>query len=123
MQKIKKVIPWTMFLAPALAAAVNIHTNFLTPITNILNTIIPLLMVIATIVFLWGVIQYVISADEEKRKQGRSLMIYGIIGLFVMVAVWGIVAVLESTFVNRANIPRGPGLNPELQESAEMIQV
>ena len=36
------------------------------------------------------------GGDEEKRANGRSLMIYGVIGLFVMVAVWGLVYFLAS---------------------------
>src|SRR3989344_8302108 len=57
------------------------------------------LVVIATIViaiglitFLWGVVQYITAgADEEKRGAARNMMLYGIIGLFVMVSVWGLV--------------------------------
>ena len=34
----------------------------------------------------------------ERRKKMKNLMIYGIIGLFVMVSMWGIVLVLTNTF-------------------------
>lgn len=51
-----------------------------------------ILIGVAILVFFWGIVKYVMAgADEEKRAAGRSLMIYGIIGLFVMVAVWGLV--------------------------------
>ncbi|OGZ32651.1 MAG: hypothetical protein A3H02_01130 [Candidatus Niyogibacteria bacterium RIFCSPLOWO2_12_FULL_41_13] len=65
----------------------------------ILSGIIPILMGLATIVFLWGAINYVFAADdEEKRKTFKTYIVWGIIGLFSMVAVWGIVRVLISTF-------------------------
>lgn len=60
---------------------------------------IPAMMILATVLFLWGVITYLVNADnEDKRTEGRTFMIYGIIGLFVMVAVWGLVDVLYNTF-------------------------
>jgi hypothetical protein len=47
--------------------------------------------------FLWGVIQYITAgADEEKRAGARNYMIYGIIGLFVLVSVWALVFWLGS---------------------------
>lgn len=68
-------------------------------INSFLNLIIPVLFFIATIVFLWGVILYITSGgDEEKRKEGRVYIIYGLIGLFVMVAVWGIVNIMIGFF-------------------------
>ncbi|MBI2023940.1 hypothetical protein HYT00_00890 [Candidatus Giovannonibacteria bacterium] len=79
-------------------------------VTALLNKIIPLLFFIATIIFLWGVILYILSGgDEEKRKEGRQYIVYGLVGLFVMVAVWGIVNVLIG-FV----FPGGPGPAPSL---------
>ena len=62
------------------------------------------------LVFIYGLVTYLLSTgDEEKRKEARQVMIWGIIILFVIVVVWGLVAVLENTFnVNRENIPAGP---------------
>jgi hypothetical protein len=88
--------------------------GIITSITGLLNTVIPLLFAIATVVFLWGVIMYITAGGEEdKRTEGRNYIIYGLIGLFVMVAVWGIVNVLLSFFaLNLAapSIPNIPGV-------------
>ncbi|MBI2056500.1 MAG: hypothetical protein HYT37_03950 [Candidatus Sungbacteria bacterium] len=63
------------------------------------NIIIPLLFVFATLIFLWGVIKYIAKGSEEKeQKAARSLMLYGIIGLAVMLAVWGIVNIIIQYF-------------------------
>jgi hypothetical protein len=80
-------------------------------ITDLLNLIIPILMILATVVFLWGVITYITAGgDEEKAKTGRSYIIWGLIGLFAMVAVWGLVLALVSTFgVGGQGIPSSPG--------------
>ena len=63
------------------------------------NIIIPLLFVLATVIFLWGVIQYIAKgADEAAQKKAKGLMLWGIIGLAVMLAVWGIVNILIQYF-------------------------
>jgi hypothetical protein len=82
-------------------------------IGNILNTIIPILVVLGVVYFVWGVVQYVIASDEEAKKTGRNRMIYGIIGLAVIVAMWGLVGILTNTFSLTGsatpNIPCVPG--------------
>jgi len=67
-------------------------------IGNILDIIIPVLVVLGVLYFLWGVVQYVISSDEEAKKAGKNKMIYGIIGLVVIVAMWGLVGIVINTF-------------------------
>ncbi|KKT56395.1 MAG: hypothetical protein UW81_C0017G0028 [Candidatus Giovannonibacteria bacterium GW2011_GWC2_44_9] len=100
----------TALLAPLFAYAANV-TDILQQTEIILNRIIPILMIIATIVFLWGVIRYITaSGEEEKLAEGRRFIVFGLIGLFVMVAIWGVVRALVSQFgVGGGIIPPGPG--------------
>ncbi len=74
---------------------------------DIIQSLIPLIIGIAVIVFIWGILQYVIATDDDKRKEARMVMIYGIIVLFVMVSVWGLVELLGDTF----GIDTGGGSN------------
>lgn len=98
MQKFKKFIPVGLMFAPMLAFAADIE-SIIGKITTIVGLIIPLLVAIALIVFIVGVIKYITAgADEEKRKEARNTIIYGVIGLFAIVAVWGLVGVIASTF-------------------------
>ncbi len=61
--------------------------------------IIPLLFAVAIIAFIWGVIQYVINpASSTKREEGGKYMLWGIVALFVMISVWGLVGILTNTF-------------------------
>ncbi|PIR70562.1 MAG: hypothetical protein COU46_00915 [Candidatus Niyogibacteria bacterium CG10_big_fil_rev_8_21_14_0_10_42_19] len=94
---------------PLFASAQDIE-SILDTIQNILIQIIPILMILATVIFLWGVITYITAGgDEEKIKSGRTYMLWGIIALFVMVVIWGLVLVLENTFgIEREGIPEGP---------------
>jgi len=96
------------FLALAQNASVNACSNgtvlpgtiqsIICKIGNILDTLIPILVVLGVVYFVWGVVQYVISDDEEAKKKGRDRMIYGIIGLVVIVAMWGLVGIVINTF-------------------------
>ena len=72
--------------------------NFLCIVSRILNQVVPILIGLAVIYFIWGVVQYVIASDEEAKKTGRNRMIWGIIGLAVILAMWGLAAMLTNTF-------------------------
>lgn len=64
----------------------------------IINPIINLLLVVATLVFLWGVIQYSLAADSpDKAKKARSQIVWGIVGLAVMASAWSIVNLIEDS--------------------------
>lgn len=81
----------------ALAASSNAFSILVT-INQLLNWIIPVLISLAVIYFIWGVIQYTVSTDEETKKGARSKIISGLIGLFVIVAFWGIINLVTRTF-------------------------
>ena len=75
-----------------------------------LNKSIPLLVLLATVVFLWGVVRYITAGgDETKIEEARKLIVYGIIGLAVIVAVWGFVNVLINLIFRAETIPSIPG--------------
>ncbi len=62
-------------------------------------SVIPLLVIAAVILFIFGVVKYILGADNEtKRKEGSMFMIYGIISLFVIASIWGLVSILTNTF-------------------------
>ncbi len=64
---------------------------------GILRPIVPVLIGLAVVVFIYGVLTLMFS-DGDKKEEGKQYMIWGIVGLFVMVSVWGLVAVLQGTF-------------------------
>lgn len=65
-----------------------------------LNIIIPILIVIAVIYFIWGVIQYVVMSkgDEEAQAAARNKIVWGLIGIFVILSFYGLVYFLGRTF-------------------------
>jgi len=64
----------------------------------ILNPIIGFLFALALIVFLWGVAEFWLQADSESaREKGKRHMIWGIVGMFVMFAAFGIIRLIANT--------------------------
>lgn len=64
----------------------------------IINPLITLLFALAVVYFLYGLVQYLLNPDsEEIRKSSKSHMLWGIIGMFIMVSVFGIMSLILTT--------------------------
>ena len=59
-----------------------------------LNIIVGLLITVALVYFIWACIQFFISADAEEKAENKQHIIYGLIGIFAIVSVWGLVGFL-----------------------------
>jgi hypothetical protein len=65
---------------------------------QIISPIIYFLIALAVVYFLWGMVVFIQNADNaDKRKEGYDHMIYGIIGIFIMISVNGIIALITAT--------------------------
>jgi len=63
------------------------------------NILIPLFIGVAVILFFYGLIKYITSGEsDDAKKSARSYMIYGVVVLFVMISVWGLVQILVDLF-------------------------
>jgi uncharacterized membrane-anchored protein len=78
-------------------------------VIGIINTIIPVLMVLALVFFLYSALQYVLKAQESKGNSQREALLWGLVALFVLVSVWGLVRIMCSTLFGSAscNAPKG----------------
>jgi hypothetical protein len=59
--------------------------------------LIPLIFAAAFVVFLWGIFKFMYATDSTKRKEAQKRIWWGLIGLFVMVSVWGIIKIAGET--------------------------
>lgn len=67
--------------------------------TYLFNPLIGLLFAVALGYFLWGVLVFLMDPDNEtKRGEGKQHMLWGVIGMFIMVAVYGIINIITGTF-------------------------
>ena len=91
--------------APLLVfAQTGINYNAITPystgLINVINGIlVPVLMAIAFITFLWGIYKYFIqgASNESEKGEGRQFAMWGIIGFVIILSVWGLVNLVIST--------------------------
>ena len=75
----------------------------------LVDSVVPLLVAAAIVVFVWGMIEFIGNADnEEKRSKGKQLMLWGIIGFFVIVSIWGLVGLFTDFFGFQSALPRLP---------------
>jgi len=65
---------------------------------SLLNNVIELIFGLAVVFFFWGTAQFILHSGEDKaRTEGRNKMIWGVIALFVMVSIFGILNWISST--------------------------
>ena len=68
-------------------------------LAKIFNVIVPFLIGLAVFLIIYGILRHIASADdEEKRTEARNFILWGIVGVFIMVSVWGLVNILIKTF-------------------------
>lgn len=64
----------------------------------LVSSLVPLLVSIAVLVFLWGMVKFIAHADDEKAlAEGKQLIIWGLVGIFVIVALWSIVGYVQES--------------------------
>lgn len=98
--------------APVLVLAQTNAFSILGVISNIMRIAIPLLITAALLFFIYGVVKYVIAKNSDDKGEARSVIVRGLIGLFVILSIWGLVGVIQSTFgigsggdIDSSNIP------------------
>ena len=73
---------------------------------------LPLLILAALVMFLFGIVKRFFWAKDtvDKGEAGRYIL-WGVVALFVMVSVWGLVNVLRGSFnLDNSNIPVAPAI-------------
>ena len=88
------LISTLLMLFPSIAFAQSLSNVqiLVNAIGVIARTLVPILMVIAMLAFFWGLIRYIWGSQGEASKvDGKKIMIAGLVSLFIMACVWGIV--------------------------------
>ncbi len=88
-------------------ASVNGLVSLLDQIHLLISRAIPVLIALAVLAFMLGIVKYLFG----KKENGKEMMFWGIIALFVMTSVWGLVGILRGTLfsgndaINEVQIP------------------
>ncbi len=84
---------------PAPAVAVTNFSSLLFRLEQIISIVVPFLVAVAIFIIVYGILGYIShAADEEKRKQAKDFITWGVIGVFFMLSIWGLVTILINSF-------------------------
>ena len=87
----------------------------------IINPAILLIFTAGFLLFLWGLVVFIFKLEEGgDHKEGKNHMLYGLIGMLVMVSVGGIIAILSNTFDLRVD-PKSGTYNPDLSRMDNVL--
>lgn len=90
-------LPFVTFAAPSS------FKGLVVVFLDVINDLIRLVLVLALLFFIFNIFKLLFAGpNEDKRTEAKAFMIYGIIALFVMVSVWGLVNILTSTIFGGA---------------------
>jgi len=90
-------------------ATANPTTGLIDNIGAWVGNLIPITIALALLFFLWGLVMFIKnSGDSAAREEGKQKMFWGVVALFVMVSVWGLVTFLGKTL----GIESGGSLTP-----------
>ena len=67
--------------------------------------VIPGIFMLAFVVFLWGVLKFMRSSGQTDKQDAKQYIIGGLIGLFIMVSVWGIIRIVNTTLGFNTFVP------------------
>ena len=90
-------------------AALGNISGLVSDIGGIVNQIIPILFALALLGFFYGLVMYIFGKEDDK-DQAKKTMIWGVVALFVMASVWGLVSFLG----NAVGVTQqsGPSVSP-----------
>ena len=91
--------------APVLVFAQELSTSglksLMIQINSLISYVIPVLISLAVLAFMWGVVLYLFKPEKEG---GKMFMLWGIIAIFVMTSVWGLVGILRGTIFSDSDV-------------------
>jgi heme/copper-type cytochrome/quinol oxidase subunit 4 len=132
MKNFLKTISIASVLLPIAAQA-----QSLTKITNINgvstrlaaigNVAIYLLVSLAVIYIVWNVVYYLIRPSADDKAAAGMNILWGIVGLFVIISLWGLVNILVNTFGTNPNIspdrfPSANFISPQQNSQSTQVQ-
>lgn len=94
-----------ILLMPIVAVGATLQ-SFISSVGYIGGLLLSVASTLAIVVFFYGLALFILnSTDEKKVEEGKSWMFWGIIALFVLITIWGIIGLLQRTVGNT----KGPG--------------
>lgn len=94
------------------AADFNGIKDLLEAFGRLVQTMTLVVAALALLAFMFGLMKFIFRAgDPGKKAEGKSIMIWGLIALFVMVSIWGIIAFFQRDLNITPSDIGSPGAN------------
>lgn len=91
---------FTLAFLPYKAFAAQTFADLVGRVIGVIDIAIPVVAGLILLMFLWNVVRYVYgSADSTEKGRAKALILWGMLALFVLFSVWGIVNILVSTLI------------------------
>lgn len=80
-----------------------------------IDLIIPVLLALALVLFMWSGVQYIRKSGESHGKGAeREALLWGVVALFVLFSVWGILRIVCTTLIGTASCQTGTSAGEEV---------
>lgn len=114
MKKIALVVGLSLLPVLSFAQGLDNLEGLASSIGRIVGILIPIIFALAVLGFFYGLVKYIFGAEHDK-EQAKKTMIWGVIALFVMASVWGLVAWIQGNLdIDSGSAPDVQNLIPEI---------
>jgi hypothetical protein len=99
MRKAPLLIPLALLILPAVASAAAPRTfqELVNLLVTYMNAAVAVLIVLALVYYLYGIATAIAKSKDKGTEALRTRFLYGVLILFVLVSVWGILQLLQNS--------------------------
>jgi bacteriorhodopsin len=106
----KKLIALVLVAVPTLVSAQTLETikninDVAAKATNIGNLVVALAISLCVVWIIVSIVRYFIAGGDDAAKNAKSSIIFGVVGLFIIMSIWGLVNILRNTFNTNNVVP------------------
>ena len=98
MKKYINIFVLTLILYPTIASAqLTGVKDLITSVSGLINPLIALAVALALLAFFWGLAKFIfrVGGDEKAVEDGKRVMKWGLLALFIMLSIGGIIALIQ----------------------------
>ena len=105
MKKLSYISLFLLALPILVSAQLNGVKGLIKAVGGLINPLIAILVGLALLAFFWGLLKFIfkIGGDEKAEESGKTIMKWGLIAMFVMLSVMGIINFFERALLRPAN--------------------
>lgn len=101
MKRARIILVGLLLVMPAgVFAAPRTFQELASKIVDLINAAIPVLILAGIVVYLYGVSTNILNFSDDNREKLKAYFFWGIVILFVMLSIWGILNLLKNTFLS-----------------------